>query len=77
MLSHILSLLSIFGFAHAGAVNKRQVITALSSAEIESFKPYTLYAGAAYCQPSLTSSWSCGGLFNFLGHYVLLSEHLS
>jgi hypothetical protein len=77
MLSHILALLSIFGLAHAGAVTKRQVITTLSSAEIESFKPYTLYAGAAYCQPSLTLSWSCGGMFNFLGRSTLLSGHPS
>jgi hypothetical protein len=65
MLFHILALLSVFGLARAAAVTKRQdgSLTDLSSAESESFRPYTLYAAAAYCQPSLTSSWSCGGVY--------------
>ena len=77
MLTHILGLLAIFWLAHAGAVTKRQDITPLSSTKIESFKPYTLYAAVAYCQPSLTLSWSCGGSFNFLGHFILRSGHPS
>ena len=72
MLSCILALLSIFGLAHASAI-KRQAITSLSSAQIESFRPFTLYAAAAHCLPSQTLSWSCGGLF--LTHSVLLSGH--
>lgn len=28
--------------------------------EIEAFKPYTYYAGAAYCNPSTTLTWACG-----------------
>ena len=63
MLSSILSLLAIFGLARGSAINKRQAITTLSSGAIEAFKPYTLYASTAYCDPSKTLSWSCGGLF--------------
>lgn len=63
MLPSILALLAIFGLAHVAVVNERQqAITTLSLADIESFKPYSLYAAVAYCQPSLTLSWSCGGL---------------
>ena len=64
MLSRILqvALLAIVGLARAASVTNRQAITTLSSAEIETYKPYTFYAATAYCQPSLTLSWSCGGL---------------
>ena len=62
MLSSTLSLLAIFGLARASAVTKRQATTTLSSGQIEAFKPYTLYAATAYCDPSQTLSWSCGGL---------------
>ena len=64
MLPHIVALLTLFGLAHhVDVVTKRQqFITTLSSAEIEVFKPYTFYAAVAYCQPSLTFSWKCGGL---------------
>jgi hypothetical protein len=61
MLLYILALFSIFELAHAAAVTKRQAITTLSLAQVESFKPYSLYAAAAYCPPSQTLSWSCGG----------------
>ncbi|KAI0062860.1 alpha/beta-hydrolase [Artomyces pyxidatus] len=46
--------------AHAVAV-KRQSITTLSTTQIEAFKPFTFFASAAYCQPSTTLAWSCGG----------------
>ncbi|KAI9440856.1 lipase [Lactarius indigo] len=39
----------------------RQGITTLSQAQIEDFKPYSFYAAAAYCNPSNTLTWSCGG----------------
>ena len=64
MLSCALVLFVIFGLAHcavAGTVTERQAITALSSAQVESFTPYSFYAAAAYCPPSQTQSWSCGG----------------
>jgi len=69
MLSYILVLSSIFTLAHAAAtaraVTDPQAHTKLSSTQIESFRPYSLYAAAAYCQPSQTLSWSCGGPYLF------------
>ncbi|KAI0667866.1 lipase [Trametes maxima] len=35
-------------------------ITTLSDAQIAAFLPYTHYAAAAYCPPSITLAWSCG-----------------
>ncbi|KAG7094312.1 hypothetical protein E1B28_007914 [Marasmius oreades] len=39
---------------------KRQSITILSSSQVASFKPYSFYASAAYCQPANTLAWNCG-----------------
>ena len=72
MLSSTLSLLAFFGLACASAVTRRQTITTLSSEQIEAFKPYTFYAATAYCDPSQTLSWSCGGLCLYLS--MLLSR---
>ena len=60
---------SIFALAFVGLVpaspvsEKRQAITALSLAQINEFAPFTHFAGAAYCTPSTTLNWSCGGEF--------------
>lgn len=40
---------------------RRQSITTLSTSQIETFKPFTFFASAAYCNPSTTINWSCGG----------------
>jgi hypothetical protein len=40
---------------------KRQSITTLSTAQINAFTPYTWFASTAYCSPSTTLAWSCGG----------------
>jgi hypothetical protein len=61
MLTYVVTLLVLFKFASAAAITKRQTITGLSSAQIESFKPYTYYAAAAYSPPSEIMSWTCGG----------------
>jgi hypothetical protein len=66
MFTIILALLSLFIELGTAAVPKRDTsesFTALSSAQIEAFKPYSLYAGAAYCLPAQIMSWSCGGSF--------------
>ena len=42
------------------SIAKRQSITAISTAEIETFKPFTFFASAAYCQPANTLAWNCG-----------------
>jgi hypothetical protein len=67
MFSYIPFLFTIVELAHAAATGRditstaAQAFTTLSQAQVESFKPYSLYAAAAYCQPSQTLSWSCGG----------------
>ncbi|PPQ76610.1 LOW QUALITY PROTEIN: hypothetical protein CVT26_012749 [Gymnopilus dilepis] len=43
------------------SLTKRQSITALSAAQISAFKPFTFFASTAYCSPSTTITWSCGG----------------
>ncbi|KAF8887333.1 alpha/beta-hydrolase, partial [Infundibulicybe gibba] len=35
-------------------------ITALSSAQITAFKPFSFYATTAYCSPASILAWSCG-----------------
>jgi len=42
---------------------KRQAITALTATQISEFKPLTFFASAAYCNPSSTLAWDCGGEF--------------
>ncbi|KAK0466794.1 Alpha/Beta hydrolase protein [Desarmillaria tabescens] len=37
-------------------------VTALTADQITAYKPYTFFAGAAYCQPSTTLHWDCGSL---------------
>ncbi|TFY81186.1 hypothetical protein EWM64_g2822 [Hericium alpestre] len=64
MFFHALTALAIAsglaGSASGVAVSKRQAITTLSASQVSSFKPYTFFAGAAYCNPSLTLTWTCG-----------------
>lgn len=45
-----------------GVAIKRQSVTALSQAQISTFKPFTFYASASYCAPSTTLTWTCGGM---------------
>lgn len=44
----------------APALETRASITALSTSQISTFKPFTHYASTAYCQPSTTLTWTCG-----------------
>ncbi|KAF8997860.1 lipase class 3 family protein, partial [Cyathus striatus] len=39
---------------------KRQSITALTTAQITTYRPYTHFASTAYCKPSNTLAWNCG-----------------
>ncbi|KAF8623158.1 hypothetical protein AX17_007546 [Amanita inopinata Kibby_2008] len=52
----LLSALSI----GASPLKPRQTITALTTTQIEFFRPYTHFASTAYCQPSTTITWTCG-----------------
>lgn len=47
-------------YANPVTVRRRQSITTLSASQIATFKPFTFFASAAYCQPSVTKTWSCG-----------------
>ncbi|KIJ21171.1 hypothetical protein PAXINDRAFT_165906 [Paxillus involutus ATCC 200175] len=38
----------------------RQSITALTTAQIGSYTPYTYYASTGYCTPAQTLAWNCG-----------------
>lgn len=40
------------------------VITTMSSAQVDGFTPYTYYASAGYCKPSVTKTWTCGANCN-------------
>ncbi|KAF8882766.1 Alpha/Beta hydrolase protein [Gymnopilus junonius] len=44
----------------ASGLSKRQSITALTTTQISTFKPFTFFASTAYCNPSTTINWSCG-----------------
>jgi hypothetical protein len=44
----------------APTLEVRQSITALSTSQITTFRPYTHYASTAYCQPVNTLAWNCG-----------------
>jgi hypothetical protein len=60
MLSCVIALFSVFGLARAAATPASDAFQTLSVMQVESFKPYSFYAAAAYCPPSQTLSWSCG-----------------
>ncbi|KAH9832668.1 lipase [Rhodofomes roseus] len=44
----------------APGLRARQSITALSTAQIDAFTPYTWYASTGYCTPAETLAWDCG-----------------
>ncbi|KAN0132755.1 alpha/beta-hydrolase [Lactarius tabidus] len=58
--------LLLAGLVQAAAV-KRQSITPLNSGQISSYAPFTHFASTAYCNPSTTINWNCGG-FLYAGY---------
>ena len=46
--------------ASAAVVTRRGPVSALSTAQIKTFTPYSFFAATAYCKPSTTINWSCG-----------------
>ncbi|KAG7445156.1 alpha/beta-hydrolase [Guyanagaster necrorhizus] len=40
-------------------LDRRQLMTTLTSAQVSAFKPYSYYASAGYCEPSTTLTWTC------------------
>jgi len=68
MLSSLLSFVCAAAFyltavqaAPAAELDTRAGVTALSSAELASYTPYTQFARAAYCPTSVLNGWKCGG----------------
>ncbi|KAH6915706.1 lipase [Coprinopsis sp. MPI-PUGE-AT-0042] len=56
-----LCLLAVLDGASAAPVlEARQSTTTLTSAQVNAYKPYTYYAGSAYCKPANTLAWNCG-----------------
>lgn len=53
-------LVSYLWLSFATPVKRNGLITALSGAQVLSFKQFTHYASAAYCNASSTLTWSCG-----------------
>lgn len=35
-------------------------VTTMTTAQVDAFTPYTYYASAGYCNPSVTRNWTCG-----------------
>lgn len=68
-LQYLLSLASAVLFRDAADTVKPQPITSLgslgslSSPQIDAFAPFSYFSGAAYCDPSATSAWTCGCAF--------------
>jgi hypothetical protein len=68
------SALALVGLVSAASV-KRQAITPLSSSQISSYTAFTNFASTAYCKPSTTLNWSCGGVLraaSSIRHRVLI-----
>jgi len=58
-------LATVAGTVAVPVLEARQSISTLSDEQVVSYKPYTYYAGAAYCSPATTLAWSCGSEFIF------------
>ena len=42
------------------AVPPLAAVTAISNSQVDSYTPFTHYAAAGYCNPSVTKTWTCG-----------------
>ncbi|GLB41568.1 putative alpha beta-hydrolase [Lyophyllum shimeji] len=54
------ALLGLVGVHAVPRLAARQSTSALRPEQVTAYKPYTFFAGAAYCQPTNTLSWTCG-----------------
>ncbi|KAN0112535.1 alpha/beta-hydrolase [Hyaloscypha variabilis] len=65
MFSLFLTAVFLFsGVIAAPVVLPRQSITVLSTAQISTYTPYTYFASAGYCNPTVTQTWTCGANCN-------------
>lgn len=54
-----------FGSARGvGVARDAAAITAMSSVQVDGLTPYTYYASAGFCDPSVTKTWTCGANCN-------------
>jgi len=53
---------------------KRQAVTALDSAQIDEFTPFTNFASTAYCNSTTTADWTCGSKLSLIVTYIILTE---
>jgi len=68
-------LLTLFTAATAASLEARSSPTAISSAQINSYTPYTWYANAAYCSSIATSgTWDCGEQCNANPNFQLIAS---
>ncbi|CAG7852658.1 SubName: Full=Related to triacylglycerol lipase {ECO:0000313/EMBL:CCA73795.1} [Serendipita indica DSM 11827] len=56
----------------AGPLVERQLST-LTTAQINSFNPYALFAKSAYCDPATTQAWSCTSCSQLTGFKTVAS----
>ncbi|KAK0466790.1 alpha/beta-hydrolase [Desarmillaria tabescens] len=59
----VLSLALSFASAsplEGSVLHRRQSVTTLTPEQVAAYKPYSYYASAGACQPSLTLNWTCG-----------------
>lgn len=61
-------LLVALGVAHVSAItaagvlpDRSTTVTPMTATDETSYFPAALFASAAYCAPSETATWSCGG----------------
>lgn len=62
--------------APSAEIIRRASITTYSSTQITTFKPFTYFASAGYCNPSATINWSCGGKCNITVGCLILNNIL-
>lgn len=61
VVAFFLAAFAVYGARAAPPAERRQSITALTAAQISAFKPFSFFAATAYCNPSVTRTWTCGG----------------
>ncbi|KAF8518530.1 lipase [Hysterangium stoloniferum] len=62
---HLLCLgFALLPLSSAVILPRQGIVTELSSAEINTFTPFTYFASVAYCHPDATLQWSCGAKCN-------------
>lgn len=52
------------GLSNAARAVLLASVTSMTSAQVDALTPYTYYASAGYCNPSVTRTWTCGANCN-------------